>query len=91
MKFRVYNHNAPPTHKFQNVVLDATAHPDAFSRLVITATGGGLSAQATSKAMRTSAKLMTLLPGQDLHIVTTWLDLDLQEHRIDISLTRLDD
>lgn len=91
MKFRVYNHKAPADHKFQNVVLDSTTHPDTFSRMVVTATGGGLSAHATSKAMQTSARLMTLLPGQELRVTSCWLDLELKDHDIDITLTRLDD
>jgi len=91
MKFRVYNHKAAADHKFQNVVMDSTATPDAFARMVVTACGNGMNAAFTGKAIQTSARLLTLLPGQALRITTDWMDLNLKAHTIDITLTRIED
>jgi hypothetical protein len=91
MKFRVYNHKAAADHRFQNVVIDAAASPDAFARMVVTACGNGLNAAFTSKAIETSARLLTLLPGQELRVATKWLDLALNHHDVDITLTRIED
>jgi hypothetical protein len=91
MKFTVYNHKAKPDHRFQHVLIDSTRNPDAFARMVVTACGNGMNAEFTAKAIETSARLLTLLPGQELRVATKWLDFDLQEHVIDITLTRIED
>lgn len=90
MKFRVYNHNAPADHKLQNVVIDTESNPQAFARMVLTATGNGMNAEFTAKAMTTDAALRALPLGEHLRIKTNWLDFELHEHRIDITLTHVD-
>jgi len=90
MKFRVYNHKAQPDHKFQNVVIDNVSNPEAFARMVFTACGHGMNATFTAKAIETNAALLALSPGQELRVTTQWMGLDLKDHKIDITLTRID-
>jgi hypothetical protein len=91
MKFSVYNHKATADHKFQNVVIDSTRNPEAFTRMVFTACGEGINTRFTTKAIETNAQLLALLPGQTLRVTTAWLDLHLREREIDITLTRVAD
>jgi hypothetical protein len=91
MNYTVYNHKAPADHKFQNVVIDATNNPKAFARLVFSACGDGINTRFTTKAIETNARLLALLPGQELRVTTAWLDLELKEREVDITLTRVAD
>lgn len=91
MKFKVFNHKAPADHKFQNSVIDTTKNPDAFARLVMKACGDGMNPGFVAKAMETSTRLMTLMPGQEHRIHTRYVDLRCDTKEVDITLTRIED
>lgn len=86
MKFRIYNHRAPAEHPNQNAEVDADRN--TFPRMVLAATGGGMSEQATAKALVTDQQLRELPLGGCLRLHAKYLDLRLNTIEVDATFTK---
>lgn len=89
MNILVTQNNAPVGHRLRNVIIDVEA--PALAQFIFNATGGGMTAKDTAKAMETHQRLRALAIGESVQVKCDYLDMAMRSVKADVTFTRVED